>query len=174
MRHVLVLTMGLGGLFLLSGCGTTEPRQLSSGVPKIAPRQQGGGNVVPRPAPSVAPESWEAEADRWMGTPYRIGGADRQGIDCSGFTGQIYRRVALIQLPRRTIDQYHSGRAVPMRDLQPGDLVFFVTSGISVSHVGVIVSGDRFAHASTSQGVMYSRLSEDYWSRHYVGARRLR
>jgi cell wall-associated NlpC family hydrolase len=56
--------------------------------------------------------------------------------------------------------------------LQPGDLVFFDTGGRGVSHVGVVVSGDRFAHASTSRGVMYSRLGEEYWTRRYLGARR--
>lgn len=175
MRRVSGLIIGLGGLLVLSGCGTTEPKQIAAGPARLAPRQQGGGGYIPPPpVRAVAPEAWQAETDRWVGTPYRVGGQDRRGIDCSGFATQVYLSVASIRLPRRTVDQFRSGRAVPVRELEPGDLVFFNTSGAGVSHVGVIVAGDRFAHASTSNGVMYSRLAEDYWSRSFLGARRLR
>lgn len=108
-----------------------------------------------------------------MGTPYHRGGDDKSGADCSGFVQQVYLRVARVALPRTTRDQYTSGFEVGRSELSPGDLVFFDTQGSGVSHVGVMVGGDRFAHASTSNGVVYSRLSESYWNQRYRGARRL-
>lgn len=126
------------------------------------------------PAPRViAPEAWGAEAETWMGTPYKVGGMDRTGIDCSGFAYRMQERLAAVRLPRVTLDQFRAGRAVARRDLKPGDLVFFDTTGSGVSHVGVMVDVDQFAHASSSKGVTYSRLSEDYWNRRYLGARRV-
>jgi lipoprotein Spr len=167
----------------LAGCGTTPaPRS----TPLRSGAVPGGGGQAGRPAPvrvpAVSPRTgpravpatsaWVQAADRWVGTPYRLGGGDRRGVDCSGFAAQLHRELTGARLPRTTGDQFRAGRPVSRRELQPGDLVFFDTGGRGVSHVGVMVGGDRFAHASTSRGVMYSRLAEDYWNRRYLGARR--
>lgn len=122
---------------------------------------------------SVPPDAWSREVDRWLGTPYVRGGSGKEGADCSGFVQQVYERVAGVNLPRVTQDQFRVGFEVTRSELRPGDLVFFETTGAGVSHVGVMVGGDRFAHASTSKGVVYSRLSEAYWGSRYLGARRL-
>ena len=122
---------------------------------------------------SVPSEAWSREVDRWLGAPYARGGGDKDGVDCSGFVQQIYARVAGVNLPRVTQDQYRIGFEAARTELRPGDLVFFDTTGAGVYHVGLIVGGDRFAHASTSKGVIYSRLSEAYWNGRYLGARRL-
>lgn len=110
-----------------------------------------------------------------MGTPYRWGGNDRQGVDCSGFVQQVHLRVSGVRLPRTTSDQFRFGRPVSRRDLRPGDLVFFDTTGRGVSHVGVVLEADadRFAHASVSRGVTVARLSEAYWSGRLLGCRRV-
>lgn len=127
-----------------------------------------------RPArPTVSPSAWEREVERWIGTPYRWGGNDRHGIDCSGFVQQVQSRVAGVRLPRTTREQFRVGLAVGRRELRPGDLVFFRTTGSGVSHVGLVVDGERFAHASESRGVRYSQLGESYWARNYLGARRV-
>lgn len=157
----LVLSCVIGGLFL-AGCRTSD-----GPVRPGAPKSYGPGvSAVPSGA-------WQAEADRWIGTPYHRGGDDLGGADCSGFVQQVYRRVARVELPRITQDQFRAGFEVGRSDLRPGDLVFFETTENGVSHVGLMVGGDRFAHASTSKGVIYSRLSETYWNQRYRGARRL-
>lgn len=159
---VATVALGLVGGWILSGCRSTP-----SVSPK-APRSPGERSVSAVPA-----ESWQREADRWIGTPYHRGGDGKEGADCSGFVQQVFLRVARVGLPRTTRDQYLVGFEVGRSDLSPGDLVFFDTLGSGVSHVGVMVGGDRFAHASTSKGVIYSRLSETYWNQRYRGARRL-
>ncbi|MBX3747983.1 MAG: C40 family peptidase [Verrucomicrobiae bacterium] len=121
--------------------------------------------------PSVS--AWEREVERWMGTPYRWGGDTQRGVDCSGFVQQVHFRVSGVRLPRTTAEQFKVGTAVARRELRPGDLVFFETTGRGVSHVGLSLGGDRFAHASQSRGVVVAGLGEAYWTQRYLGARRV-
>jgi cell wall-associated NlpC family hydrolase len=107
------------------------------------------------------------------GTPYRNGGSDPNGFDCSGFTQYVFALHG-VTLARDVRDQFQQGQAVDSRELSPGDLVFFRTTDASVSHVAIIVGGDEFVHAPSSSGVVrIERLSAPYWSRRFVGARRV-
>jgi cell wall-associated NlpC family hydrolase len=108
-----------------------------------------------------------------LGTPYRYGGNDRDGIDCSGFTSRVYREASLPSLSRSTRDQFRQGRPVERDSLQFGDLVFFNTTGNSPSHVGLFIEDDVFAHASVSFGVTLSSLRSTYYKERYIGARRV-
>ncbi len=106
---------------------------------------------------------------QWVGTAYRLGGTGAGGIDCSAFVQKTMSGAFNIHLPRSTAEQRHSGRSISKSDLQPGDLVFFRKN----NHVGVYIGGGKFVHASTSQGVTTSSLSESYWSRTYTQSRRV-
>lgn len=108
----------------------------------------------------------------WKGTPYREGGISRKGIDCSGFVYVTYRNKLGIQLPRTTKLQGRVGRAISRKRLTYGDLVFFKT-GTATRHVGIYVGNREFIHASTSEGVMKSRLDSYYWSKKYWKAKRV-
>lgn len=109
----------------------------------------------------------------FLGVPYEFGGRTKEGIDCSGFTSAIYTRAVETQLPRSTVDQYRIGASITRDDLQFGDLVFFNTTGIPPSHVGIYIEDDLFAHASVSSGVTISSLESTYYNKRYVGARRI-
>ena len=111
----------------------------------------------------------------WLGTPYRWGnGTKGVGTDCSGFTKGLYKEVFGMTLPRVSRDQYRLGRSVSRRNLLPGDLVFFDTLDQGrITHVGVYVGKDRFAHAGSSTGVTYAKLKMRYFARAYRGARRI-
>lgn len=109
-------------------------------------------------------------AKRYLGVPYRYGGAQPDGFDCSGFVMYVYDRNGL-RLPRATADQYRSGRPVSRRALRPGDLVFFSISGGRISHVGIYMGGDSFIHApSSGKRVSFARLDNAYWRKRYAGA----
>ena len=111
--------------------------------------------------------------DKHIGIPYRFGGDSENGIDCSAFTRRVYREQG-IELPRVSYEQARIGRGVGGSSLQPGDLVFFNTSLVgSISHVGVYIDNNTFAHASSSQGVTKSSLRERYFSKRYVRANRI-
>lgn len=113
----------------------------------------------------------------WLGTPYQYGGSSRTGCDCSGFIYILLREVYGIHLPRSSSAALRAlSRAVGRLDLKSGDLVFFYAKGERrrvVSHVGVYLKDDLFAHASTSRGVIISSLRSSYYKTQYLGAGRI-
>jgi cell wall-associated NlpC family hydrolase len=116
----------------------------------------------------------DAAVARYEGVPYRYGGTSaRTGFDCSGFLQVLFAEVYRHALPRTTEQQVREGREVPRRSLRRGDLVFFRIDRKGTRHAGVYLGEGRFAHASTSRGVMVSELSERYWKRRYWTARRV-
>jgi cell wall-associated NlpC family hydrolase len=108
------------------------------------------------------------------GTPYLDGGASPRGFDCSGFTQYVFAQYG-VQLPRAVEDQYRAGSKVDPDNLSDGDLLFFATTSRQASHVGIVIGSDQFVHAPSSTGVVrVERLSANYWSQRFVGARRVR
>lgn len=103
----------------------------------------------------------------WMGVPYKYGGTTKQGVDCSGFVGNIYREAYGITLHRTANDMQQDVKKVSKSQLREGDLVFFVNSHGKVSHVGIYLHDGLFVHSSTSRGVIISPLSDSYWSQHF-------
>ncbi len=110
--------------------------------------------------------------EKWWATPYRYGGATKDGIDCSAYSGTLVHDVYGTVLSRTARSQYQECEKVKKKDLREGDLVFFKTRR-SVSHVGVYLANGYFTHASTSSGVMISRLDEDYYNKKYIGGGRI-
>lgn len=113
------------------------------------------------------------EAVSFLGAPYEYGGNGKNGIDCSGFTAQVYEKAARLSLPRSAREQFKMGVEVERDSLQFGDLVFFNTTGRAPSHVGIYIEDYLFAHASVSSGVTISSLESTYYKGRYVGARRV-
>lgn len=111
----------------------------------------------------------------WIGTPYYYGGNGRSGIDCSAFTLAVFKGSGEITLPRTAAQQSTVGELVKNQDLRFGDLVFFNTrKAVYVSHVGLYLGDNLFAHASSRYGVTVSSLMSDYYRARFLGAKRLR
>jgi len=98
--------------------------------------------------------------DRWLGAPYRMGGCSPAGVDCSCFVQAIYKEVYNISLPRTAHDMYRACIKITPRNLREADLVFLKDTGKKISHVGIYLKDNRFAHVSTARGVMISSLTE--------------
>jgi len=122
-------------------------------------------------SPERVREALLAQHERWVGTPYRLGGTTQRGIDCSALVQTVFSDTFRLALPRTTGEQVREGAPVAREALRVGDLVFFRPPG-PYDHVGIYVGDGYFLHASTSQGVMLSRLDNVYWQRHYWQARR--
>jgi cell wall-associated NlpC family hydrolase len=104
--------------------------------------------------------------DEWWGTPYALGGSSKRGVDCSYFTLDVMNAIYNTNLKRTAAEQYTQSEKIDWSDLKEGDLIFFKTDGSrSISHVGIYMTNNKFAHASTSQGVTISDLSEPYWQK---------
>lgn len=105
---------------------------------------------------------------------YRRGGREPStGFDCSGFVRYVFHHALKQDLPSDSASQYLSGEKVARGDMKTGDLVFFRIRGKRISHVGIYLDNGRFIHSpSTGKSVSISNLSEAYWAKHFVGAKR--
>jgi peptidoglycan DL-endopeptidase CwlO len=126
----------------------------------------GAGAVGPAPPPTHS--SVVAIAERYLGVPYRWGGASPSGFDCSGLVMYVYAQVG-VSLPHSSYAQYGMGSPVSRSDLQPGDLVFFDGLG----HVGIYVGGNSFIHAPHTGDVVKISSISGWYASTYVGARRI-
>ena len=143
-------------LILISGCASRKAR--------IRDRQV--GEVI-------------KAARTFTGTPYKWGGTTRSGMDCSGLTGNAFLAINLT-LPRSADAQAVVGEKVKMKDVRPGDLVFFATGKKrrDITHVGIVteVKGKdnvKFIHASTTLGVVETNLYSEYYEKRFRIARRI-
>jgi len=115
------------------------------------------------------------EGFMYIGVPYRWGGTNPlSGLDCSGLTQLVFRNAVGIDLPRTALEQAGQGSRVSVRELKPGDLVFFNTIGKNISHVGIYVGNGKFLHApTTGKLVRIDKLYSKFWAQRYVTARRM-
>jgi cell wall-associated NlpC family hydrolase len=199
---VLRIGMSLWTALLLASCSSTSPRFRAGGdpdaadeernagairkevmmeddkkvdIPRVRQRleKQHDGNVADDAPPGLSRDRLLLDVISYLGVPYVYGGSSRKGIDCSGFTSQVYSTAADVSLPRSAREQYSVGATVLRNELRFGDLVFFNTTGRSPSHVGIYIEDDLFAHASVSDGVTFSSLQSTYYRKRFVGARRI-
>lgn len=121
------------------------------------------------------------EAVSHIGTPYRYGSKGPKTFDCSGFTSYVFNQLHNQFIGASSRDQYAKNTPIKREDLQRGDLVFFTSprNPRGVGHVGIVIDVDSinqtftFIHASTKEGVKISKSTDGYYTRRYVGARRV-
>ncbi len=127
--------------------------------------------------PPALPKASEVavHAMGFMGVPYRWGGHEAEtGLDCSGFVRVVYQQILGLTLPRTSDRQAAVTQTIDIKDLVPGDLVFFNTMRQAFSHVGIYVGEGRFVHAPrTGERVRLERLTASYWNDRFDGARRV-
>ncbi|MET2897439.1 NlpC/P60 family protein [Vibrio rotiferianus] len=146
--------------FLLTGC-TSAPDHASTTNKSLSSEQL----LVDTPELSKF-------YNEWKGTPYRYGGNQRNGIDCSAFVQKAYVEAYQLTLPRTTKEQSNQGIKLDWQDARIGDLIFFKTKRATY-HVGIYLGNMQFMHASTSKGVIISRLDNPYWSSKFWQVRRV-
>jgi len=119
-----------------------------------------------------------AKGLQYKGVRYKFGGTTRRGMDCSGVVYVAFGSEN-VQLPRISRDMAKRGKKVSLSNVKKGDLLFFKTSKNkrTINHVGLVTSHKKgqilFVHSTTSKGVIVSNLSEKYWKKTFVKARRI-
>src|SRR5437867_5937679 len=172
LRAVATRAIGTAALAAIAtACAST------GAVPKPFPTP---GSGAPRGSPDASSPAPHLVFDGYAlagsalalrGAPYRDGGSDPAGFDCSGFTQYVFAQYG-VSLPRAVRDQYRSGKSVKPENLEAGDLVFFTTTEPGASHVAIAIGGDEFVHAPSSAGIVrVEHLSSNYWAPRFVGAR---
>lgn len=110
---------------------------------------------------------------KWLGTPYKFGGSSENGIDCSGFTKVVYKHVFDFLTARNSSEIHKDTRQIEKNELKEGDLVFFKIKSKTINHLGIYLGNNKFVHASLSNGVVISDLTEAYYTRYYYTSGRI-
>lgn len=180
LRYMLRLVPAMAAAILLSACSSTHTANPDSAQTEMRAVNDKDGLLL-----QASQDEFEAMVRNvdikskildqyadWKGVRYRLGGESKRGIDCSAFVQRTFREQFGMDLPRSTYQQEDMGKRVQRSKLRPGDLVLF-RSGSTGRHVGIYLGNDQFVHASTSNGVMISKLSNVYWNKRYHEARRV-
>lgn len=165
------------GLILLafSSCGAKKKALYGAGTKPVSTisNSKSKGNLTAYYADLLGASTKEMNGDlysfidQWMGSPHRLGGHTRSGIDCSAFVSMVYNQVYSRDLPRTSRDMAQHIKRKYDDQLQEGDLIFFSFGGKDIDHVGVYLHNGKFVHVSTKQGVVISNL-KDVWYYKYL------
>ena len=168
MRTVTMMLSGVLMAVALAACGTNKtvkPKTPTHHTPVSAHK------ITLPDSENLRQEIW-FQAFSLVGTPYRYGGNDRSGFDCSGMVQYVYQQATRTPLPRTAKDIAASSHVIDKKQLKSGDLVFFNTGGGTFSHVGIYLGNQEFLHAPSSNGhIRIARLDQPYFAQRYTGAR---
>lgn len=158
-----------------------EPHKQQTQVKKKKPHQvnsKSSGSELERALGISSKEIKKSElyafVQDWYGVPYKYGGCKKSGVDCSCFTNLLYEEVYHQKLIGNAADLYKNAEKISLQKAKEGDLVFFKINVSYVSHVGVLLKGGHFVHASTSKGVIVSSLNEAYYKKYFHSAGRVK
>ncbi len=171
--HCSVKTRSKGALLCLvaafmAACASSPERAATTDRPQLVLAQQPATTSREGHRGTLA----LTVARELVGTPYRYGGTDPSGFDCSGLVHYSYAQAG-ISVPRTSQDLFSNSKRINLTDLHPGDLIFFHISQQKISHVGTYDSHNRFIHApSPGKGVSYASLENPYWRERVVGVGR--
>lgn len=164
----IALAFSLALISLSTGCSHNNPVANAA----TSPNSHNAASFEPSLTKSELTQHLRQHANSWQGVPYLYGGQDKSGIDCSSFIQTTFNELMHYPIPRSTKSQSVLGEQVTLDNLQAGDLVFFKT-GFKQRHVGIYIEQGQFVHASTSKGVIISRLDNPYWHDNFWQSRRV-
>jgi cell wall-associated NlpC family hydrolase len=164
MKKIIILFLFVISLSANEGCSHKENTKVQTLEKKSTQQVQVSNNSIK--------ETILNEFYQWEGTPHKMGGNSKKGIDCSGFAHYMYRTLFNIKVPRSTKLFLKEGTRINKSQLKPGDMVIF-SPPTYPHHVGIYVGDNKFIHASTTKGVMMSDLNNPYWLKYYLMSRRI-
>jgi probable lipoprotein NlpC len=169
-RSLRVLLLFSATILLLSSCHSKKavlkgkPGEIVKPQPSIAEKYSALMGVD---VESIQNGRLYAFIEQWMGTPYKFGGLDKDGVDCSGLVFLLQQQVYGINIPRSTSQQINVIKRKYEDELVEGDLVFFDYDGKKFSHVGVYLQNGYYVHASSTKGVIIIKLHDPYTYKYF-------
>jgi len=152
-------------------CAQTRRQKRKAKAQKVALEQYYSSYSL-KPDSALAPYLYY-QVYEWIGTRYKYSGSSKKGIDCSGFVSEMYRNVYCINLSGGSSDIWTKVVPVEKSDLKEGDILFFKIKKGRISHVGIFLGNNKFAHASVQTGVMINDLDEDYYKKYFFKGGRI-
>lgn len=123
---------------------------------------------------AIVKKALTEDATRYLGVPYKWGGTTPAGFDCSGFVYYMFNQHGVNMARNTSSGLAKMGIGISKSKLQPGDLVFFaVNNPNTISHVGFYMGNNQFIFATSSKGIAVASMNDSYWSKYYVGAKRV-
>ncbi len=156
-------------LLFLSGCSTKEVALHPKSSAKISTQQE---IKSINKNPNWIRDALYKEYKKWHKTPYKFGGIDTNGVDCSSLMQSLYRDAFGIEIARTTSQQAREGYLISKKSTKEGDLVLF-KMGNNIRHAGIIIEKGKFIHSSKKSGVKISNLNNPYWKSRYWQSRRI-
>lgn len=152
-------------VFLLSSCSifTKTPKQ-EEYTWDIEWEDEKSTRIIQKEEVKIRDTKLADYYESWLGTPHRMGGMTKQGVDCSGFVLNVYKDVYGIKLPRTAAQMSQTVRKINRNEMKEGDLIFFARGTSKPHHVGIYLKDNNFVHTSTSRGVTISNLEDKYWA----------
>ncbi|MCP5244450.1 MAG: C40 family peptidase [Burkholderiales bacterium] len=144
---------------VITGCGSLQEKKPSN-------YQLRSTELSKKPEQKTIIHKLYRQHREWEGVRYRLGGLNKNGIDCSGFVYLTYKSKLGMYLPRTTRQQSQLGKQIHKHELNAGDLVFFRT-GPTSRHVGIYLENKKFLHVSQRKGVTISHMDNVYWKAKY-------
>jgi len=176
MRQIQILILPICVLLFLNSCGIKRKSSVTAANKTTIERSNSGKKADVKQYyadllgtnPKSLNTSLYEFVDEWMGSPHRLGGQTKSGIDCSGFVGMVYQQVYGKNLPRSSRDMGEVIKRKYDDQLKEGDLVFFSFGGKTIDHVGIYLHNDKFVHVSTKQGVVISNLKDPWYYKYFT------
>lgn len=152
----------------------TAKTETSSTAPKSKKVQEKYAAILNVDKSNIENIKLYAFIDEWYGTPYKYGGKNKDGIDCSNFTSTLYSSIYNKSISGSSSSIFEKCSLISKNNLKEGDLVFFKIDGNNISHIGVYLQNNKFVHATTKKGVMIDDLDEPYYKKYFYKAGRLK
>jgi lipoprotein Spr len=112
--------------------------------------------------------------DEWYGTPYKYGGQNKKGIDCSNFSAILYKQIYNVSIQGSSSAIFDQCKTISKKHLNEGDLLFFKIDDGKISHIGVYLQNNKFVHATTKKGVMIDDMDEPYYKKYFYKVGRVK
>jgi cell wall-associated NlpC family hydrolase len=151
-----------------------------SNPPMVVEQKKDNTNISTQSDPKLINSVIEY-SKTFIGVPYKYGGTTPSGFDCSGFIMYVFKEFG-VNLPRNAVEMAKYANEINVKDVKPGDLIFFKGSNAKsneIGHVALVTektsTGFKIIHATSSKGIIINDFDQyEYWKTRFLFASRIK